>query len=104
MFDHLESEIDADGGQVVVDEIVITEADEQGGFAYSLVAHYYDLKQEILLLYHPLIITIFVRLYFTIYFQILQDLQEEGVAYFNFLRILVEIQIKKDFVMIGVDT
>jgi hypothetical protein len=58
VLDHLESEVHANCGQIVIHEVVITEADEEGGFSYSLVPYDDDLKQKILLLDHAIIITI----------------------------------------------
>ena len=49
---HLEAEIDADGGQVVVDEVVVAVPDEEGGLADALVAHDHHLEEEILLFDH----------------------------------------------------
>ena len=36
---HLETEVHADGGQVVLGEVVVAEPDEEGGLADSLIAH-----------------------------------------------------------------
>jgi hypothetical protein len=49
---HFEAEVDSDGGQVVVDEVVVAESDEEGGLADSLVAHNHYLEEEILLFDH----------------------------------------------------
>ncbi len=51
---HFESKVDSDGGQVVVNEVVITEADEEGRFPDSLVAYDDYLKQKILLFDHSI--------------------------------------------------
>ena len=37
-FEHSEPEIDADGGEVVFDEIIITESEKERGFADALVS------------------------------------------------------------------
>lgn len=52
MIGHLEAEIDANGGKVVISEVIVTEADEERGLAYSLIADYDYLKEKILLFYH----------------------------------------------------
>lgn len=52
MLDHLEAEVDSDGGQVVIHEVIVAEPDEERRLAYSLIADYDYLKEKILLFYH----------------------------------------------------
>ena len=52
MLDHLEAEVDSDGGQVVINEVVVAEPDEKRGLAHSLIADDDYLKEKILLFYH----------------------------------------------------
>lgn len=48
----LEAEVDSDGGQVMLLELVLGEADEDGGFAHARVADYDSLVEMVVLLYH----------------------------------------------------
>lgn len=52
MLDHLEAEVDSNGGQVVIHKVIVTEPDEERRLAYSLIADYDYLKEKILLFYH----------------------------------------------------
>lgn len=49
---HFEAEVDSDGGEVVVCEVIIAEADEERGLAYPLVAYDHYLEQVIQLFDH----------------------------------------------------
>lgn len=51
-FCHFEPEVYSDGWQVVVDEVIITETDEEGRLAHALVADDDYFEEEILLFDH----------------------------------------------------
>ena len=51
-FKHPEPEIDADGGEVVFDEVIIAEPEEEGGLADALIPDKDDLEDIILFLDH----------------------------------------------------
>jgi len=60
-FNHLESKVDTNGREVVINKIIVTESDEERRLADSLIAHYYYLKKKILLFYHSYYFTILIK-------------------------------------------
>ncbi len=59
--DHLESKVHANGGEVVINEVIVTESNEERRLAYSLVAHYHYLEKKILLFYHSYYFTRLIK-------------------------------------------
>jgi len=56
--DGFESEVNSDGGQVVLGELALDELDQDGGFAYAGVSDYDGLVEIVELFYHVGNITI----------------------------------------------
>jgi hypothetical protein len=52
--DHLEAEVNSNGGQVVLGKVIIAVSYEEGRLSHSLVAHNDDLEEEVLLLDHSI--------------------------------------------------